>query len=111
MSIYTQRNERDILLAASRSKLLPIVAPGHEKQLIAQKERLDKIKGLEVANRRKRDAQERYNYRLELERLKGLSSRRIPGLRGVMARIGQLEELLNIANPGTRTQTQTQTQM
>ena len=98
MSIYTQRNERDILLAASRSKLLPIVAPGHEKQLIAQKERLDKIKGLEVAKHRKKEAQERYNYKLELERLKGISSTRAPGLRGVMARIGQLEQLINKAN-------------
>ena len=98
MSIYTQRNERDILLAASRSKLLPIVAPGHEKQLIAQKERLDKVKGVEVANRRKKDAQERYNYKLELERLKGISNRRAPGLRGVMSRIGQLEELINRTN-------------
>ena len=103
MSIYTQRNERDILLAASRSKLLPIVAPGHEKQLIAQKERLDKVKGVEVANRRKKDAQERYNYKLELERLKGISNRRAPGLRGVMARIGQLEELIKRTNPSTPT--------
>ena len=103
MSIYTQRNERDILLAASRSKLLPIVAPGHEKQLIAQKERLDKVKGVEVASRRKKDAQERYNYKLELERLKGISNRRVPGLRGVMTRIGQLEELINRTNPTTPT--------
>ena len=98
MSIYTQRNERDVLLAASRSKLLPTVAPGHEKQLIAQKERLDKVKGVEIANRRKKNAQERYNYKLELERLKGISNTRAPGLRGVMARIGQLEQFINKAN-------------
>ena len=103
MSIYTPRNERDILLVASRSKLLPTVAPGHEKQLIVQKERLDKVKGVEVANRRKKDAQERYNYKLELERLKGISNTRTPGLRGVMARIGQLEQLINRANLATQT--------
>ena len=101
MSIYEQRNERDILLAAHRSKLLPTVAPGHEKQLVAQKERLDKIEGVEIANRRKKDAQERYNYKLELERLKGISNRRVPGLRGVMSRIGQLEELINRTAPTT----------
>lgn len=103
MSLYERRNETEILKSASRSKFFPKVTPSSEKQLIAQKERLDKIKGVELAAQRKRDAQERYNYRLELERLKGLSSRRVPGLRGVMARIGQLEQLVNRNNAAPTT--------
>ena len=98
MSIYEKRDERDILQAASRSGLFPKTTASREKQLVAQRERLDKINGVEIAKRRRKDAQERYNYMLELERLKGISNRRLPGLRTEMARMSQLEQMISRVN-------------
>ena len=99
MSIYEKRDERDILQAASRSGLFPKTTASREKQLVAQRERLDKINGVEIAKRRRKDdAQERYNYILELERLKGISNRRLPGLRTEMARMSQLEQMISRVN-------------
>ena len=98
MSIYEKRNERDILQAASRSGLFPQNTASREKQLIAQRERIEKVKGVEMARRRRKDAQERYSYVLELERLKGISNRRLPGLRTEMARMSQLEQMISRVN-------------
>ena len=98
MSIYEKRDERDILQAASRSGLFPKTTASREKQLVAQRERLEKINGVEIAKRRKKDAQERYNYILELERLKGISNRRLPGLRTEMARMSQLKQMISRVN-------------
>ena len=98
MSIYEKRNERDLLQAASRSGLFPQNTASREKQLIAQRERIEKVKGVETARRRRKDAQERYNYVLELERLKGISNRRLPGLRTEMARMSQLEQMISRVN-------------
>ena len=98
MSIYEKRDERDILQAASRSGLFPKTTASREKQLVAQRERLEKINGVEIAKRRRKDAQERYNYILELERLKGISNRRLPGLRTEMARMSQLEQMISRVN-------------
>ena len=98
MSIYEKRDERDILQATSRSGLFPKTTASREKQLVAQRERLDKINGVETAKRRRKDAQERYNYILELERLKGISNRRLSGLRTEMARMSQLEQIISRVN-------------
>ena len=98
MSIYEKRDERDILQAASRSGLFPQNTASREKQLVAQRERLEKINAVGITQRRKKDAQERYNYILELERLKGVSNRRMPGLRTEMARMAQLEQMISRVN-------------
>ena len=98
MSIYEKRNERDILQAAARSGAFPQNTASRERQLVAQKERLEKINAVGIAKKRKKDAQERYNYILELERLKGVSSRRMPGLRTEMARMAQLEQMISRVN-------------
>ena len=78
-----------------------------KRQWVAQKERLEKVRGLDVGRMRRREEQERYGNLLELERLKGLSERyRVPGLRGVAARMGQLEQMIsrvNSAVPATPT--------
>ena len=59
MSIYEKRDERDILQAASRSGLFPKNTASREKQLIAQRERLEQVNGVEIAKRRRKDAEER----------------------------------------------------
>ena len=98
MSIYEKRDERYILQEASRSGLFPKNTISHEKQLVAQRERLEKINAVGIAKRRRKEAQEQYNYILELERLKGVSNRRMPGLRTEMARMAQLEQMISRVN-------------
>ena len=98
MSIYEKRDERDILQAASRGGLFPQNTASCEKQLFAQRERIEKINAVGIAKMRKKDAQERYNYVLELERLKGISNRRLPGLRTEMARMSQLQQMISRVN-------------
>ena len=98
MSIYEKRDERDVLQAATRSGLFPQNTASREKQLVAQRERIEKINAVGIAKKRRTDAQERYNYILELERLKGVSNRRMPGLRTEMARMAQLEQMISRVN-------------
>ncbi len=98
-TIYEPRDERVILRAATRSRQLPAVTPSHERQLLAQQDRLDKVNGLEVARRRKKAAAELYSSQLELERLRGLAQRaRMPGLRGMAGRMAQLERTIGSVN-------------
>ena len=86
--------------AALRSSgLYPRATPSVQQQVYNIKKRVTKIKDLNVFAQRRQLRQDRYNAKLELDRMESLlRERRVPALRGENARVAGLRQTMEELN-------------